>query len=87
MTHEFRFGVQLSSLPGRDWRDRIRSIERLGYSSVFWPRICRSLITEYFSELRASCLQQCKSTLSKDITSTCLIYGQAKKGRRWMPWR
>ena len=37
MRHAFRFGVQLSNLPGRDWRDRIGSIERLGYSSVFWP--------------------------------------------------
>jgi probable F420-dependent oxidoreductase len=37
MTHPFRFGVQLSSLPGAGWRDRIRQIESLGFSSVFWP--------------------------------------------------
>ncbi len=37
MTHPFRFGVQLSALPAADWKDRVRRIEALGYSSVFWP--------------------------------------------------
>lgn len=37
MTHPFRFGVQLSTLPSADWRDRVRQIEALGYASVFWP--------------------------------------------------
>lgn len=37
MTHPFRFGVQLQSLPAGDFADRIRRIEALGYSSVFWP--------------------------------------------------
>ncbi len=37
MPRPFRFGVQLSSLPAGDWQDRIRRIESLGYSSVFWP--------------------------------------------------
>jgi probable F420-dependent oxidoreductase len=37
MTHPFRFGVQLSELPARDWRDRVRRIEALGYSTIFWP--------------------------------------------------
>jgi probable F420-dependent oxidoreductase len=37
MSRPFRFGVQLSSLPANDWADRIRRIETLGYSSVFWP--------------------------------------------------
>ena len=37
MPHPFRFGVQLSSLPAADWADRIRNIETLGYSTVFWP--------------------------------------------------
>jgi probable F420-dependent oxidoreductase len=37
MTHPFRFGVQLNELPAGDWRDRVRRIEALGYSSIFWP--------------------------------------------------
>jgi probable F420-dependent oxidoreductase len=37
MTHPFRFGVQLSELPAGDWRDRVRRIEALGYSSILWP--------------------------------------------------
>ena len=37
MTHPFRFGVQLSTLPGSDWAERIQQIESLGYSTVFWP--------------------------------------------------
>jgi probable F420-dependent oxidoreductase len=37
MTHPFRFGVQLASLPTATWREDLRRIEALGYSSVFWP--------------------------------------------------
>ncbi len=37
MTHPFRFGVQLSKLPAETWRDDVRRIEDLGYSSIFWP--------------------------------------------------
>jgi probable F420-dependent oxidoreductase len=37
MSHPFRFGVQLSALPADGWAERIRRIEALGYSSVFWP--------------------------------------------------
>ncbi len=37
MTHPFRFGVQLHELPAGDWRDRVRRIEALGYSTIFWP--------------------------------------------------
>lgn len=37
MPHPFRFGVQLSSLPAAGWVDRVRRIEALGYSTVFWP--------------------------------------------------
>ncbi len=37
MVHPFRFGVQLSSIPGADFADRVRRLEALGYSSVFWP--------------------------------------------------
>jgi len=37
MSHPFRFGVQLSSLPADTWRERIVEIESLGFSSVFWP--------------------------------------------------
>jgi probable F420-dependent oxidoreductase len=37
MSHPFRFGVQLGSLPAPGWRDAVRRIEELGYSSVFFP--------------------------------------------------
>ena len=37
MANPFRFGVQLSELPADGWIDRLRRIEELGYSSVFWP--------------------------------------------------
>jgi probable F420-dependent oxidoreductase len=37
MAHPFRFGVQLSSLPRDGWREQVRAIEGLGYSTVFWP--------------------------------------------------
>lgn len=37
MTHPFRFGVQLHDLPAGEWRDRVRRIEALGYSTIFWP--------------------------------------------------
>jgi probable F420-dependent oxidoreductase len=37
MTRPFRFGVQLHELPAGDWRDRVRRIEELGYSTIFWP--------------------------------------------------
>jgi probable F420-dependent oxidoreductase len=37
MTHPFRFGVQLNSLPARSWADDVRKIESQGYSTVFWP--------------------------------------------------
>ncbi len=37
MTRPFRFGVSLSSLPADGWADKLRRIETLGYSSVFWP--------------------------------------------------
>ena len=37
MTHAFRFGLQLSSLPPNEWQERVRSIEALGYSSILFP--------------------------------------------------
>ena len=37
MTHPFRFGVQLHELPAGEWRDSVRRIEALGYSTIFWP--------------------------------------------------
>ncbi len=37
MTHPFRFGVQLHSLPPDSWREKIAKIEQLGFASVFWP--------------------------------------------------
>jgi probable F420-dependent oxidoreductase len=37
MTKPFRFGIQLSALPGDQFADRVKRIEALGYSTVFWP--------------------------------------------------
>jgi probable F420-dependent oxidoreductase len=37
MPRPFRFGVQLSSLPGAAFAQRVRRIESLGYASAFWP--------------------------------------------------
>jgi probable F420-dependent oxidoreductase len=37
MVNPFRFGVGLSRLPVDNWVERVRCIEDLGYSSVFWP--------------------------------------------------
>jgi len=37
MTRPFRFGVQLSSLPAADFAPRLRQIEALGYSTIFFP--------------------------------------------------
>ena len=37
MTHPFRFGVQLSSLPQGEWRERLHRIESLGFASAFFP--------------------------------------------------
>jgi len=36
MPHPFRFGVSFHAL-SRDWREEVRRIESLGYSSVFFP--------------------------------------------------
>ena len=35
--HPFRFGLQVSSLPEDGWRERVRRIEALGFSTVFVP--------------------------------------------------
>ena len=37
MTHPFRFGVQLATLPPVDWQERVLRIEAWGYDSLFWP--------------------------------------------------
>ena len=37
MTHPFRFGVQLATLPPAGWQERLQRIEAWGYDSVFWP--------------------------------------------------
>jgi probable F420-dependent oxidoreductase len=37
MPRPFRFGVQLSSLPGDALAERLRRFEAQGWSSVFWP--------------------------------------------------
>jgi probable F420-dependent oxidoreductase len=37
LAHPFRFGVQISTLPPESWRESVRQIEALGYSSVFLP--------------------------------------------------
>ena len=37
MARPFRFGVQVSSLPPQEWILRVRRIEELGFSSLFFP--------------------------------------------------
>jgi len=37
MSRPFRFGVQIHHLPTGDWRERVRRIEALGYSTIFLP--------------------------------------------------
>ena len=37
MTHPFRFGVQIATLPQGDWQQSVRRIEAMGYSSLFLP--------------------------------------------------
>jgi len=37
MSRPFRFGIQIHDLPTPDWRERIRRVETLGYSTVFLP--------------------------------------------------
>jgi probable F420-dependent oxidoreductase len=37
MAHRFRFGVQLAQLPKDGWQERVRSLESLGYSTLFVP--------------------------------------------------
>jgi probable F420-dependent oxidoreductase len=37
LTHPFRFGVQLATLPPAGWQERLQRIEAWGYDSLFWP--------------------------------------------------
>jgi probable F420-dependent oxidoreductase len=37
MSHPFRFGVQIHSLPIDSWRNDVRQLEAMGYDSVFVP--------------------------------------------------
>jgi probable F420-dependent oxidoreductase len=37
VTHPFRFGVQLATLPPAGWQERLQRIEAWGYDAVFWP--------------------------------------------------
>jgi probable F420-dependent oxidoreductase len=37
MPKPFRFGVQMQKLGGSEWEERVRRVEELGYSSLFWP--------------------------------------------------
>ena len=37
MPHPFRFGVQIAKLPADRWRDDIRQIEAMGYSTILLP--------------------------------------------------
>ena len=37
MPKPFRFGVQVGMLPAESWRERVRRIEALGYSTLFFP--------------------------------------------------
>jgi probable F420-dependent oxidoreductase len=37
MTHPFRFGASFADLAPDTWREDVRRVESLGYSSLFWP--------------------------------------------------
>ncbi len=37
MPHPFRFGIQIHHLPAQGWAERVRRIESLGYSTLFFP--------------------------------------------------
>ena len=37
MTHKFRFGVQVSGMPGENWGEQARKMEDLGYSTLYMP--------------------------------------------------
>jgi probable F420-dependent oxidoreductase len=37
MTHKFRFGVQVSGMPGENWADQAHKMEDLGYSTLYMP--------------------------------------------------
>ncbi len=37
MPHPFRFGVQIHRLPAQGWVERVRRLEALGYSTIFFP--------------------------------------------------
>jgi len=37
MSHPFRFGASFGSLEPDTWREDVRRVESLGYSSIFWP--------------------------------------------------
>jgi probable F420-dependent oxidoreductase len=37
MARPFRFGVQLFKFEGGEWLERVRRVETLGYSTLFWP--------------------------------------------------
>ncbi len=37
MTNPFRFAVQIHALPPESWAERVRGIERMGYSTLFVP--------------------------------------------------
>ena len=37
MAPKFRFAVQMHKLEGEDWVERVRRIEQLGYSTLFFP--------------------------------------------------
>lgn len=37
MARPFRFGAQLFKLEEGEWLERVRRVEELGYSTVFWP--------------------------------------------------
>ena len=37
MSHPFRFGASFASLAPDTWREDVRRVESLGYSSIFWP--------------------------------------------------
>jgi probable F420-dependent oxidoreductase len=68
MPRPFRFGVQLSSLPGEAFAERVRRIEALGYSSVFWP-------DHFGPQLEPVAALAAAAAVTKTLRIGSLVYG------------
>jgi len=68
MPRAFRFGVQLSSLPGPAFAERVRRIEALGYSSVFWP-------DHFGPQLEPVAALAAAAAVTKTLRVGSLVYG------------